>query len=241
MIKTIKFYASEFGSKFIEYPKPASKFIPDWYKKTKRFLNNDTTAGLDPISLSKNTTIKACMPFRDAMTAGYIWGLPTDLEIRKTNGNYFVRWPVYESIIDEHPSKQYPLMPPPEIEVVNNVFKFVCDFYIKTPKNYSLLFTHPLNRTDLPFRSFSGIVETDKYDLPVNFPFQILANLEEGEILIIEQGTPVIQFVPIKRDKWIHQKLVESNPDRRQKASIVINKMIKNAYRNLFWVKKDWN
>ena len=44
------------------HPKPASRFIPDEYKKLERFYNGNLH---DP-------TLKTCMPFLDSMTAGYI-------------------------------------------------------------------------------------------------------------------------------------------------------------------------
>jgi hypothetical protein len=111
----------------------------------------------------------------------------------------------------------------------------------KAPKGYSILYTHPLNRHDLPFRTFSGVVESDNYDLPVNFPFQLIISLKENENLIVPKGTPVVQFIPIKRENWNHEKIVEQNLYKRQKASNLINGTLVNAYKKLFWVKKTYN
>src|SRR5215472_2332366 len=47
--------------------------------------------------------------------------------------------------------------------------EFSWDF--ETPPGYSLLCTHPINRTDLPFRTVTGLVDCDTfYDTPLNFP-----------------------------------------------------------------------
>jgi len=44
------------------HPKPASKFIPDEYKKLPRFANGNMHV----------PTLKTCIPFLDSLTAGYI-------------------------------------------------------------------------------------------------------------------------------------------------------------------------
>ena len=49
-------------------PIPAKLNIPDWFKK----LNHEFD----------NKTVKGCMPFLDALTAGYILKMPQDLFLR---------------------------------------------------------------------------------------------------------------------------------------------------------------
>ena len=44
------------------HPKPAGHFIPDDYKKLERHRDKNL----------HHPTVKTCMPFLDAMTAGYI-------------------------------------------------------------------------------------------------------------------------------------------------------------------------
>jgi len=60
------------------------------------------------------------------------------------------------------------------------------------------LFIHPVNRTELPFHSLTGLVDTDKHPIIINFPFFIKA----GFVGTIPAGTPLIQAIPIKRDGW---------------------------------------
>jgi hypothetical protein len=69
---------------------------------------------------------------------------------------------------------------------------------IKTPNGYSSLFTHPINRIDLPFYTLGGIVDTDKWGEAGNHPF-VFKNGWEG---IIPKGTPYAQIIPFKRDNW---------------------------------------
>ena len=66
---------------FIPAPRPASKFIPEWYKDKKKYN------GLSRFDAAhkKNPGIKNCMPFLDAMTAGYIQETWCDILIRYDN------------------------------------------------------------------------------------------------------------------------------------------------------------
>jgi len=71
--KDIEFIAHEsyIDNKFDKdsWPKPASNFVPNWYKEIKHSLNEHTAKG--------------CMPFLDSLTAGYIITVPKILEYKK--------------------------------------------------------------------------------------------------------------------------------------------------------------
>ena len=65
------------------HPKPASRVIPDEYKKLKRFENNNF----------HNPTVKTCIPFLDSLTMGYIisfdqWQKTTG----KNAGKFINKW-----------------------------------------------------------------------------------------------------------------------------------------------------
>jgi hypothetical protein len=57
-------------------PKPASSYIPDWYKETKSYINNEKKPNGQG---STTATIKRCMPVFDAINSGYIIPTPCDL------------------------------------------------------------------------------------------------------------------------------------------------------------------
>jgi len=69
---------------------------------------------------------------------------------------------------------------------------------IKTPPGYSCLFVQPLHRESV-FTIMPGIVDTDTYNNPVNFPFVLNDTKFQG---IIPAGTPIAQVIPFKRDSW---------------------------------------
>ncbi len=239
-MKKIIFKAeSELSDWFDFSPVPAKQVLPEWYKKTSRFLQGDKKPGLSLLNAgANNTTVKACMPFYDALTSGYVFTLPLDLEFRKVDGNILIRWKTDQEAISMHDKEQAPLLPKPFGNEQGVIFKFEFDYQIKTPPGYSVLFTHPLNQHDLPFRSFSGIVETDTYPLPVIFPFQVLDIFED--IYIVKKGTPVIQMIPIKRENWQKTKEKYDKADTKKRRIYYLSKIV-NAYKSRFWVKKSYN
>jgi hypothetical protein len=195
--KKIIFIAnSKENLEIFEKPQSATKNIPNWYKKTDFFLNDKK--GVDSYG-DPNSTIKKCMPFFDAMTCGYHILLPCDVWVQKANdGTIEFKWSLENiDLIAQHYKAQY-LYYPIEKDYHNTVFKWIGQWIVKTPKNYSCLFLHPTHHEDLPFKCITGLVDTDKNPTQVGFPF-ILKKDFEG---LIPKGTPIIQIIPFKRDKF---------------------------------------
>lgn len=231
---------TEFAEKVLIPPKPAKNCIPEWYKKMPKFIEGQGNTSSIALGNNQatNSTLKLCTPFLDAMTTGYIWELPLDIEIRRNHNNEIsFRWMTQETYITSHDKEQHPTLPVPN-NAYDFVMKWAFDFVIKTPAGYSTLFTHPFNRNELPFVTFSGIVDTDKYQRPVQFPFQLI-NMNR-DILIIEKGTPLCQFIPFKRDDW--KSYVGQFDEIREKKSIFdLRSKIVRSYKNQFWSKKQYN
>ena len=81
------------------------------------------------------------------------------------------------------------------------VIKFHNLWSIEAPEGYSLLFTHPLNRFDLPFTTLSGLVDCDRYrDSWIHFPAH-WHNMNFSGVL--PKGTPVAQCLLVKRENWV--------------------------------------
>lgn len=221
---------------FIPPPVPAINSIPDWYKSTPLTINGKKpgfSSGADNIDI--NTTIKGCSPFLDAFSYGYMWTLPVDIEITKLNNESVFKWRVDIDLISAHDPKQVGNMPSFVEETDGNIYKWLMPFGIKTPKGYSTLFTHPLNRNELPFRVMSGIVDTDTYHVPVNFPFKLIEFNEEK--IFIEKGTPLCQIIPFKRDDW-QSSMHKYDESFTMSNFFKVNSKIVRAYKNIFWVKK---
>lgn len=199
-------------------PTPSSKMIPSWFRKMSGVID-------------KNETIKKCMPFLDAMTSGYTILLAADILVTDDGIQQISK----DIVVASHSKSQIEGMPIPINEYDNQPYKWINFFLTKTPKGYSTLFVHPLNRLDLPFYSLSGVVETDNHPVPVNFPFFIKKNFRG----LIPAGTPIAQAIPFKRVNWQS----EVNDTSAADASIWIHKILNppfNFYKRNFWVRKTY-
>jgi hypothetical protein len=168
-------------------PEPARRTAPDWYKAMP--MDNPVPDG------GADLTIKHCMPFIDALTTGFMIPLQADIEVK--GGEFSWDWPHEESPLGFHFPTQAPGVPfVDEGEVVIKAHNF---WSIHTEPGYATLFTHPLNRLDLPFRTLSGLVDTDSFDaLPVHFPMVWVDRSFEGTL---PAGTPIAQCMPIERGR----------------------------------------
>lgn len=228
MKKNIKF-TNISGYKDFEKPQPASAFIPDWYKNTESYVGGKKATNGQG---STTATIKKCIPVFDAITAGYIITLPADVMVSLKDGAQYFEWANF-NLISFHPIEQAPLHP---IRNEQPYPKWVNHWAIKTPKGYSALFVQPFHRESL-FTILPGIVDTDTYTAPVNFPMVINEPNFEG---IIPKGTPIAQVIPFKRDAF---KMEFGKQKEMIEQSNVSNKLYTkffDKYKTMFWHRKEY-
>lgn len=214
-------------------PIPASKIIPEWYKKQDKYTNGKKMFNENG---TVNHTIKACMPVFDLMTAGYIFTLPGDVIISKDgNGNVNTLWSTNSStLIQSHPIPQYDMYNVPnEYEPVG--LKFINPWITQTPAGYSCLFIQPSFRDDLPFSVLPAIVDTDCHPIGVNFPFFLRKDFEG----LIPMGTPIMQIIPFKREEWSHE-IINEHDDLLWKKWKRAEGKIANRYKSFFRSQKVW-
>ena len=226
---------TDLGAESFVRPQPAVTVLPDWYRAMPLHVGGDRTAGISGHDMTTpNTTGKACSPFLDGLTMGYMWTAQADIEVRHVAGEYIFRWRTPGTLVGSHSRDQHPGMPP-AVGGTDFALKWECDFRVETPRGYSTLFTHPMNRHDLPFRTFTGVVDTDVYPLNVNFPFQWIG--EPKEITIIPAGTPLCQIIPFRRDHW---QSVEGtyDPEVVRQNRFAFLSRITRAYKSRFWHRK---
>lgn len=241
-MKKIKFTPTKKDVAFNqEMPNPASRSISTWYKESPNFILNGK-GYRDYMNMQKDRiktgggaeeTFKNCQPLIDALTSGYMLVTPCDITvILRENGDPHLIWNIDDKVVDNQnievlgghfpiPEGYHPIL-----------FRWFNKWQIETPQGYSCLFTHPLNRVDLPFISLSGIVDSDKHPNSVLVPFFLKKDFEG----IIEAGTPVAQVIPFKREEWKSEKgeyseKFEFDLDRVKKYMI-------KTYRRLYWTKK---
>jgi len=178
------------------YPKPAKFEIPKWYKETDNYYGNNGNKKV-PIEGIAGATIKRCMPVFDAMTAGYIIYSHIDIYVTTNDeGQPHYQWPSSEPL-GFHPISQAPSYP---LNTGHKTAypKWINPWSIKTPKGYSILCVQPFHRESI-ITILPGVVDTDTYNFPINFPF-VLNNISfEG---LIPAGTPIVQVIPFKRTGW---------------------------------------
>lgn len=214
-------------------PVPAIKLIPEWYKNQNKYTNGEKEYGQTG---TVNHTIKACMPVFDLMSAGYIYTLPGDVLISRDGaGNINTLWSTNAStLVQSHPQQQYDSYSiPEEYEPVG--LKFINPWISVTPAGYSSLYIHPSFRDDLPFQIIPAIVDTDTHPINVNFPFFIRKDFEG----MIPMGTPIMQIIPFKREKWSHKIILEHDESLNKIWKRAEGK-VSNRYKTFFRQKKEW-
>lgn len=237
----VKFQAANKESEILfDQPKPAVQCLPDWYKDMPTYMDNENMSGLSSVSTAvSNLTAKGCSPLLDALSAGYMFELPFDIEFRRNReGMMNIRWATNIDLLGTHAPEQAPGLPTP-MGGSDTLLKWKMGWRIITPKGWSTLFVHPLNRHDLPFRVLSGIVDTDVYPLEVQIPFQMLNTIEKP-IYVMPKGTPICQAIPIKRETWESEGTVPFDEDEFSKAAFDLKSKIVRSYKTKFWQKKRY-
>ena len=179
-------------------PKPTIQTIPDWYRKADRFaVKPDGEYWQDPMVGGKIPTWKACPAIFDIMGTGYVYRTPCDIEFYEENDIIKVK------VLDDK-NKDFIQVRPPMPQFVPPMgyhefhFAWWSDWAVKVPEGYSVLYTQPFNRFELPFLTTSGIIDNDQVNLPGTMPFFVV----KGFVGVVPAGTPYAQMLPFKREDW---------------------------------------
>tara|TARA_R110001606_G_scaffold81026_3_gene186639 strand:- start:872 stop:1708 length:837 start_codon:yes stop_codon:yes gene_type:complete len=187
-------------------PERAIRFAPDWFKRLEREMGVPDAQGLPGL------TAKACLPMTDAFSLGFVLPLPFDVQLRIPEDRVSIQmgWAPdvpFQPIEQHHPAQIG--APEPPFESVMPL-KFINPWRIKVPDGYSVLFTQPLSRPDLPFTCFSGFVDCDRFDALVNLPFAWTGPTGDH---FLPAGTPIAQLLPIRRDAMIKQSVARASTE----------------------------
>jgi hypothetical protein len=172
------------------------------------------------------------MPVFDAMTAGYIITLPADVYVSIIGGEQIFQWSSL-NLIKFHPVEQAPTHP---LRNEHAYPKWTTHWAVRTPKGYSTLFVQPMHRESV-MTIFPGIVDTDEYYAPINFPFVMNDPNFEG---LIPKGTPLGQLIPFKRDTWAMQLGGPEEYKKQTESSKLLSTKFFDRYKKLFRTEKEY-
>jgi hypothetical protein len=226
--------------KEIDMPTPAAVSIENWYKDAHKFetMNGEPASLEDAKSVKAFATFKNCVPFFDGMSAGYTFNTPCDITFYKDDIG-ITRLKMEESYEKlagyRGPAKDFVN---PEGYEKDHFFWYPA-WSVKLPEGYSALYINPMNRSNLPFLTFGGIIDNDKLSITGQFPFI----LKKDFIGVVPKGTPFIQIIPFKRDDWESEMEERSNTDiilSEYRGGFKYRKEKVNVYRDKEWSRKKF-
>jgi len=205
------------------HPKPASRFIPNEYKKLERYVDGNYHL----------PTVKACMPFLDSLSMGYIIPFEQDYLVDPVEDDFSVTPANKEQgdfgyHIKAQLSKEWQKFSTPG--------KFHNKWLIKTPPGYSCLFLQPMNRLEERFKIIEGVVDTDRYTNLINFPFILL---KRDEQFLFKKGEPMVQVIPFKRESYKMWSGFYYEKAHNKVLNLIQSKWI-DKYKTYFWNKKSY-
>ena len=207
-------------------PVPAIKKAPDFYKAIRPQYD----------SHPETITVKRCVPFLDALSAGFVIPLWADLYVSARDGDISFSFPrnlPMTMSMGHHSYDQFPDHPLADRPYGKNLMKFVNPWVVETAPGYSCLFTAPMNHLETRFKIFEGAVDTDTYYSSVHLPF--LWTGGDGDFFI-PRGTPLVQVIPYKRETFDLEVGV-TDSDRRYNVDARLGTHMKEGYRREFWSK----
>lgn len=212
-------------------PQPANKFLPDWYKKQKRFTK------LETIATDNVLEAKRCPAIVEELSRGIVIPSWSDFHIWKNKGDDKVYWTCevgktwnikHWSWIESQISEQVVGMGLHEIRTFG-VFKLISPYLFETPKGYGLYFKDCFYHHRKDVRLLSGYVETDIWH-ETNLPFEFLVDINEIDEfkLMIKAGDPLFIVDVYKKDENVELDIKGFDEDmdkKHYKNSALMNGM----------------
>lgn len=204
-------------------PIPAKTVLPDWFRKL---------APVDKARVSATDhglTVKRCMPFLDAMMAGWVIPAAATLRLEISDGGRTVHagWEFDKVMVSNHHPYQVagnPAEPRPPCKLHNY-------WTIETSPGWSCLFVPLLNRESPIIEVLAGIVDTDTYQSLIHFPFIAIA--QDG-IHTIEKGTPLVQVIPFRRQSVETRVRVETPAEAERR-----NRILRKTQASEGWYRQE--
>lgn len=251
----ISFYGKKEFIDCFPTPDKSAKFMPSWYKKMPMKLMSG--------SGQAHGTVKTCVPFRDAMTNGFIvplWhsvsiavrddgalgasfpsDLSRDLLARSSDKGEVPNFDADLGSISGHPPNQFSDFASIDRSVYKNsssIIKFHSPWICKTRKGWSILVKPIANNFMNPVVPFEAVIDTDKYNVKLNFTCFVRT---DKKMFDLKMGMPLAQIIPFKREKFSSgiKELTKKIDDENKTSRKTLELYGRNAYRDLFWHRRQ--
>lgn len=214
-------------------PVPAIKAMSEWYKKIPKYNENQLP---DDPTIS---TVKGCMPFFDAMSSGYVFLTPCDIEFYIEDNIPKVK--IFDDNFLDFVGTREPIkgfFHPKECYEIH--FHWLPNWAVSLEDGYSAIYLNPLNRYELPFVTTSGIIDNDSMNARGQIPF-FLKHTDKS--IFLQKGTPFVQIIPIKREDWISNPISLTKEESLSKYEFALSKYrsVKNGgYKAIDWNRKNF-
>lgn len=240
MKQIIKFEArDEYAWKVAERPYPATQAVPDWWKAMTPYSKSDDNPDGNKLIVRNGTSNagpKKCVPMLDALTSGYIIPLWSDVQVKNDGMNKIITWRVMAPVFEEHGMQARTDVQTP-VGFNQQVFKFMNQWRIITPKGYSCLVVQPFGYRQTGVQAIPAVIDTDKNSLEILPPVWFSKQFEG----ILEKGTPMVQIIPFKRSDWNAEYSYLKNGEYKQLEDKNFNSTIVNHYMKKIWTKKNYS
>lgn len=225
-MSVVKFLTNKSNLEAFPSPVPAVKCLPKYFAEIAPKLNKNPAS----------STVKRCVPFLDAMSAGFIIPMWADAFVVAKDGDIHFEFPQalnMESCISSHTYEQISGHPMADTPYGKIPLKFHNPWIIQTEVGVSCLFTSPMNHMETRLKILDGVVDTDTYYNHINFPFMWTGG--DGEFYI-RKGTPLVHVIPFRREEY-KADVGSIDMDKNESHRSIVGSVLQDAYRDNFWHK----
>ena len=190
--------------------KPASEFVPDWWKKLGKTYKKNPEEGPSP-------TAKSCPGIFDFSRAGYILPMWADMYFRWHEGD-LDGWDMMsagivndlDDAVNRHDYKQVSEAPFLE-NSCHAMVKINSPWYMQVPKGVSLFLTQPFYHNNNDFTVCPGIIDPEM-DRISNKELNCFIKLNIPDKTIkIKRGQALMQIIPFVRAEYEFENNVPDN------------------------------
>ena len=170
---------------------PAKEFIPDWWKRVERMIDN---------KIDSKGTVKNCPSFPEYITQGFVVPLWCDLHIKIEHAKFEWHTPEKMFSFTTHGDDQFrDYLPQHMKDNTSMVLKPACPWRVKTPPGWSVWQLPMTYHYNPLFETLPGIIWSDIHH-EIN---QQMLMRQYGEF-VIKRDTPLAMYVPYERNKYTY-------------------------------------